>query len=104
MMATQLHAKSLPAVVQILGRFDRRALASFITVAIDLLDALDGDPDLEDTDIEDGDPLDLGEAQADTEILVAPPRYGVDQTLGPVNEVEAIRAHQLAMYRQGGAG
>lgn len=36
-----------PAVMRILGRFDRQLLASFITVAIDLLDVVDGDADAE---------------------------------------------------------
>lgn len=35
------------AVTRMLSRFDRRQLAGFITVAIDLLDFADGDPDLE---------------------------------------------------------
>lgn len=37
----------MPAVARILSRYDRPRLAAFITVAIDLLDAIDGDPDLE---------------------------------------------------------
>ena len=36
-----------PTVLQVLGRFDRQSLASFITVAIDLLDVVDGDNDAE---------------------------------------------------------
>lgn len=36
-----------PAVMAILGRFEREQIATFITVAVDLLDAIDGDPDLE---------------------------------------------------------
>lgn len=37
----------MPAVARILSRFDREQLHGFIAVAIDLADALDGDPDLE---------------------------------------------------------
>ena len=37
----------MPAVARILARHDRGKLAAFVTVAIDLLDAMDGDPDLE---------------------------------------------------------
>ena len=37
----------MPAVARILSRYDRGKLAAFVTVAIDLLDALDGDPDRE---------------------------------------------------------
>lgn len=44
----------MPAVARILARHDRDHLAAFIAVAIDLLDVLEGDPDLEDaTDLED---------------------------------------------------
>ncbi|QUT05187.1 hypothetical protein KFK14_19650 [Sphingobium phenoxybenzoativorans] len=42
------------AVTRILSRFDRDQLAAFISVAIDLLDIADGDPDLENaTNLED---------------------------------------------------
>lgn len=37
----------MPAVARILSRHDRGKLAAFVTVAIDLLDVLDGDPDRE---------------------------------------------------------
>lgn len=43
----------MPAVARILSQFDRQQLAGFIEVAIDLLDTLDGDPDLEMTGAED---------------------------------------------------
>ena len=36
-----------PAVMRVLSRFDRQSLASFITVAIELLDVVDGDSDTE---------------------------------------------------------
>lgn len=39
----------MPAVARILARYDRPRLAAFIAVAIDLLDAIDGDADLEAT-------------------------------------------------------
>lgn len=42
------------AVSRVLATFDRDQLASFIAVAIDLLDLADGDTDLEETDTEDG--------------------------------------------------
>jgi hypothetical protein len=57
MNAPQKHPSvlpSMPAVAQILSRFDRKQLEAFITVAIDLADALDGDADIENaTDLED---------------------------------------------------
>lgn len=37
----------MPAVARILSRYDRGKLAAFVTVAIDLLDVMDGDPDAE---------------------------------------------------------
>lgn len=40
----------MPAVARILARYDRPKLAAFIAVAIDLLDTLGGDPDLEEDD------------------------------------------------------
>lgn len=39
-----------PVVMRILGRFDRPTLEAFLSVAIDLLDTMDGDPDAEDAD------------------------------------------------------
>jgi hypothetical protein len=44
----------MPAVARILSRFDRDQLAGFIAVAIDLADAMDGDPDNEDADPPEG--------------------------------------------------
>lgn len=40
------HSSAMPAVAQILGRYDRPQLEAFVSVAIDLLDAMDGDLDL----------------------------------------------------------
>ena len=40
----------MPAVAASLSRYDHNKLASFIEVAISLLDTLDGDPDIEDDD------------------------------------------------------
>jgi hypothetical protein len=37
----------MPAVARILARHDRQHLAAFVAVAIDLIDAMDGDPDCE---------------------------------------------------------
>ena len=53
----------MPAVARILARYDRAKLEAFLSVAIDLLDTLDGEPDIEcddppeDSDVsEDDDP------------------------------------------------
>lgn len=44
---------SMPAVARILSRFDRQQLSGFIAVAIDLADAMDGDPEAEELPLED---------------------------------------------------
>ena len=79
-------------VERILGRFDRAQLEGFISVAIDLLDMADGDPDIEDDDPS-GTPLDQGEGDEAT-IVATKPIYGPDQSTGPINEREAIAEHQ----------
>ena len=38
----------MPAIARILSRFDRAQLEGFISIAIDLADAMDGDANLED--------------------------------------------------------
>lgn len=43
----QIGIAPMPAVARILARFEREQLAGFIAVALDLIDTLDGDPDLE---------------------------------------------------------
>jgi hypothetical protein len=60
-MATNiLHHPSLPpripAVARILSQFDRPKLEGFIAVAIELLDVVDGDPDLESDPCNEGEP------------------------------------------------
>ena len=45
---------SAGVVESILSRFDRAKLAAFVAVAIDLIDAMDGDPDIEDDDLDTG--------------------------------------------------
>lgn len=63
-----------------------------------LLDAADGDCDLEDDDPS-GDPLDLvGEASSDDGrgLLLTPPVWALDQTEGPVNHQQAQREYLAA--------
>ena len=43
----QIGTAPMPAVARILARFDRPTLEAFLTVAVDLLDTLDSDPDAE---------------------------------------------------------
>lgn len=40
----------MPAVARILSRYDRPKLEAFLSIAIDLLDTLDGEPDVEEDD------------------------------------------------------
>jgi hypothetical protein len=58
----------MPAVTRILARFERDQLAGFIAVALDLLDTLDGDDDLEDE----------GEAEPDDEPEDDDPATGIE--------------------------
>lgn len=46
---------SMPAVARILSRYSRAKLEAFVSVAIDLMDALDGDADTEPTGDDQGD-------------------------------------------------
>lgn len=67
----------------------RRAIEAEIERLIALLDAADGDDDLED-DRED-DPLDHGEEDESRGLIL--PIYDVDQSTGPVNERQMLRDH-----------
>ncbi|SNT07286.1 hypothetical protein SAMN06295912_13626 [Sphingomonas laterariae] len=97
-----------------LTRLDRGSLEDVIEFAIDLLDAFDDDPDIEPN----GDELDGTAAEDDfishnyswrrepgcpisdpdwvVGVLPKLPRYGIDQSAGPTNEVEAVREWQEA--------
>ena len=64
-----------------LSRSARREMEQAIEAAIAFLDQMDGDPDLEDDELND-DPLDRGEyVDFNEEVLV----YGFDQSTGPIN-------------------
>ena len=97
-----------PAVMAILARFDRQTLEAFLTVAVDLLDLADGDPDMEETgDEQDGSLAEDEPAARFAEMGNGPgcdvsdpggcehdgrepeggwqfPKYGIDQTKGPL--------------------
>lgn len=104
-----------------LSQFDRAMLERFVEAGIALLDAIDGDADLElngdehdhngaEDDFVDwragashdgigpgcpiadpgGDPLDQGELDETRGLL--PPRYGIDQSRGPINERAVVDA------------
>ena len=47
-----------PSIARVLTGFDREQLSAFIAIGIELVDAMDGDPDLEDEDpdLEEDDP------------------------------------------------
>lgn len=76
-----------------LDRATRQAIESEVDRLIAILDGADGDCDLEDDDPA-GDPLDLGEAEdwRPEGCDLPKPRYGVDQSAGPINEAEVGRA------------
>ena len=77
-----------------LTRHDRKAIERQIEALIALLDAIDGDPDLEDDELHD-DPLDVGE---EVDFYAMLPRYALDQTEGPINAREARYDHDLRHY------
>lgn len=74
---------------------------------IGLLDAADGDPDLETSGNEDDFMEHAGRHGApgcpisdpDYDVGVLRPRYGINQTHGPINEAQAVREWQAAERR-----
>lgn len=76
-------AQFLPRTITLgLAPIDRKAIERQIEALIDLLDRIDGDPDME-PDHEDFDDTDMGEPQNWMKTL---PIYGIDQSEGPLNE------------------
>lgn len=75
---------------------DRAAIEARIEELIAFLDAQDGDCDLED-----GDSDQDHDGREPPESYATLPVFGVDQSLGPVNEREAIRAHRLTLLGRG---
>jgi hypothetical protein len=88
------YAFVLPPVPRFLRPEDRSIIEAQIEALIELLDQEDGDCDLEEDDwaggaVEDQ-PHDLHEN------LI--PIYGIDQALGPINEVVAIEAYRRRAF------
>ena len=56
--AIEPHVTIHPSIARVLSGFDREQLRAFISIGIELVDAMDGDPDLEDDDpdLEEDDP------------------------------------------------
>ncbi len=84
----------LPPVPRYLRPEDRFAIEEQIEALIALLDEDDGDPELEDDDPAGGnveDERQMGEGQEYYRLV---PEYAADQTLGPLNEIEAYRQHR----------
>ena len=92
----------MPAVARILSRFDRPALESFLSVAIELLGVMDGDPDDSEAvgDEVDGNGAEdepcgwfaqhagwpgclIADPSEATDLLI--PDYGMDQAFGPTS-------------------
>lgn len=88
-----MNASSAFVVPIALSPEERAAIEAEVDRLIAILDAVDGDCDLEDDDPA-GDPLDKGEDEEwRPEGFVLPkPRYGEDQSEGPANEQEVSRA------------
>ena len=71
----------MPAVARILARFERDQLAGFIAVALDLIDTLDGDADLEDEGEAEPDDADE-EDDSDTSVEDGPRGFDPEEDLG----------------------
>ena len=84
-----IHAQFVTALA------NRATIEAEIERLIGILDVADGDPDSEDDDPPGGASEDEGEG---VRLLPALPVYGADQSLGPVNEDEAVRAWQAREY------
>lgn len=77
----------------------RRQIAEYIEILVEVLDAMDGDCDLEDNG--DSEEDDFREING---YYILPPEYGIDQTAGILNETAIFRnedvyfeiEHQLA--------
>ena len=73
----------MPAVARILARFERDQLAGFIAVALDLIDTLDGDADLEDNaDREASDGDDQDAAWVEWHTMHGPQKRGHNRLAG----------------------
>lgn len=79
-------AQFLPRTITLgIHTVSRKAIEQQIEFLIDLLDQIDGDPDMEPDDHE-FDPLDFGELDR---VSVVKPTYRIDQSTGPTNVKEA---------------
>lgn len=79
---------ALEAILAAMPTLPRRTVEQAIEAMIERLDALDGDPDLE----LDEEPEDDTDAEP-SDFYLLRPIYGVDQTKGALNLVEAHQAH-----------
>lgn len=89
-------APALPTILATMRHLPPADLATIAELAIDWLDRIGGDCDLEDDDPA-GEPLDFGEAEEWRGVLK--PVYGINQTRGPINEREAVQAYHRALER-----
>lgn len=90
-MGSSFHEFAAPAGAPDLAAYlragtARRSIGRAIDALIEVLDLIDGDPDIEDDDPAGGNCEDLGEP--DLSRGLPRPRWAIDQTLGPVNEDE----------------
>lgn len=92
-------AVPLDMLLSLIPSLPRHALDLLTQEMIDRLDALDGDPDLEPEDDIENDEHDGCEPdESRPEGIVLPlPQYAVDQSIGPINLVEADRFYRRRM-------
>lgn len=84
---------SLDAMLSAIPSLPRAALARLVQKAIDRMDDIDGDPDLEEDDPAGGDVCD--ELHDVREHYQPRPLYGVDQSKGALNGPLVARRHEI---------
>lgn len=82
-----------------LTKYHRPEIEAMIEALVALLDAFDGDPDIEDDDPA-GTDLDDGEQDGLSDLMPMPV-WGLDQSLGPVNVEAAGDAYHAAKLASG---
>jgi hypothetical protein len=94
-------AVTLGQLLAAIPSLPRAELARLTEQLIDRMDEIDGDIDLEDDDPAGGSADDVGEEdETNREGVVMPlPRYGVDQSAGPINVAEANHQFKRDWHR-----
>lgn len=77
--------------------WNRDQIEEEIERLIALIDQDDGDCDVEDDDPAGGNVEDERQLAEGGDYYRLPPRYGIDQSAGPINETDAYRQHRRDM-------